>query len=557
MALQKKDREFRLPKISYLDFKTIEMDRVLTGLFERLEHGGYPSVFRDKRELTVDKFVDDILDANDKFLGFTQHRDMVVRWVETHLMDIVNRGKKNAAVAGPRPLHGYTYRFRNPNHSRDYGAAQHLYQMLHHARHLAGHKAIEHLKSFFFDGFDKLTRELNDKALTDIETATLLHFLSQRKDTADTRARGDRFSPMCIGSADLMAEDIQRLLFYKPFMPRSVMVEYLKVLLSFHLALYHIRLLKLLPAWQRIEGANSLCAESACPMRPREEREPQGDCPYKLALFVDLSGSAETATAALAERSADGYYRRIPGFVRAYFVAKKLDEFSEHLVRRGKLIRPLNSVFSVGELYGLQGAPFAEERDKFFGERLAGLLESLSEGDAGLDAEVEAITKMGLSDFETYIEILVALRGAFHRKYIIESLDATMLKNKSGALLAQTRARNAPRRFALESRLLEVLLQIAVLRPGGDQGYFTSEMRIDDLLSFLRERYGLYIDQLPPGEGFSAPTIDERKALRSNVQAFTGRLREIGFYRDLSDAYVTQTVVPRYTIAERNEGAHA
>jgi hypothetical protein len=557
MALQKKDREFRLPKISYLDFKTIEMDRVLTGLFERLEHGGYPSVFRDKRELTVDKFVDDILDASDKFLGFTQHRDMVERWVETHLMDIVSRGKKNAAVAGPRPLHGYTYRFRNPKHSRDYGAAQHLYQMLHHARHLAGHKAIEHLKSFFFDGFDKLTRELNDKALTDIETATLLHFLSQRKDTADTRAGGDRFAPVCVGSADLMAEDIQRLLFYKPFMPRSVMVEYLKVLLSFHLALYHLRLLKLLPAWQKLEGANSLCAESACPMKPREQREPQGDCPYKLGLLVDLSGSAESPTAALAERSTDGYYRRIPGFIRAYFVAKKLDEFSEHLVRRGKLIRPLNSVFSVGELYGLQGEPFAEERNKFFGERLAGLLESLSEGDAGLDAEVEAITKMGLSDFETYIEILVALRGAFHRKYIIESLDATMLKNKSGALLAQTRARNAPRRFALESRLLEVLLQIAVLRPGGDQGYFTGEMRIDDLLAFLRERYGIYIDQLPPGDGFSTPTIDERKALRSNVQAFTGRLREIGFYRDLSDAYVTQTVVPRYTIAERAEGTSA
>ena len=555
MALQKKDREFRLPKVTYLDFKTIEMDRVLTGLFERLEHGGYPSVFRDKRELTVDKFVDDILEANDRFLGFAQHREIVTRWVETHLMDIVNRGRKNAAVAGPRPLHGYTYRFRNPKHSRDYGAAQHLYQMLHHARHLSGHKAIEHLKAFFFDGFDKVTRELNDRALTDIETATLLHFLSQRKDTADTRAGGDRFAPVCIGSADLMAEDIQRLLFYKPFMPRSVMVEYLKVLLSFHLALYHLRLLKLLPAWQKLSGANALCAETACPMKPREQSQPQGDCPYTLGLFVDLSGSAESPTAALAERSADGYYRRIPGFVRAYFVAKKLDEFSEHLLRRGKLIRPLNAVFSVSELYGLQGEPFAEERDKFFGERLAGLLESLSDGESGLDAEVEAITKMGLSDFETYIEILVALRGAFHRKYIIESLDATMLKNKAGALLAQTRARNAPRRFALDSRLLEVLLQIAVLRPGGDKGYFTGEMRIDDLLAFLRERYGLHIDQLPPGEGFGAPTIDERKALRSNVQSFTGRLREIGFYRDLSDAYVTQTVVPRYTIEEKTEGA--
>lgn len=557
MALQKKDREFRLPKISYLDFKTIEMDRVLTGLFERLEHNGYPSVFRDKRELTVDKFVDDILEANDKFLGFAHHRDIVTRWVETHLMDIVNRGRKNAAVAGPRPLHGYTYRFRNPKHSREYGASQHLYQMLYHARNQSGQHAIEHLKAFFFDGFDKVTRELNESALTDIETATLLHFLSQRKDTADTRAGGDRFAPVCIGAADLMAEDVQRLLLYKPFMPRAVMVEYLKVLLSFHLALYHLRLLKLLPAWQKLKGANGLCADSTCPMKPRETIAPQGDCPYTLGLFVDLTGSADSPSSKLAERSADSYYRRIPSFVRSYFAAKKLDEFSEHLVRRGKVVRPLNAVFSVGELLGLQAEPFATEREKFFGERLSGLLESLDDGEAGLPQEVQDITKLGLSDFETYIEVLVALRGAFHRGYIIESLDATMLKNRPGALLAQTRARNAPRRFTLDSRLLEVLLQVAVLRPGGDWGYHTGEMRIDDLLTFLRERYGLYIDQVPASEGFATPSIEERKALRNNALAFTSRLREIGFYRDLSDAYVTQTVVPRYTIAQQQEGERA
>lgn len=557
MALQKKDREFRLTKISYLDFKYIEMDRVLTGLFERLEHSGYPSVFRDKRELTVDKFVDDIIEASNKFVGFAQHREMVKRWVETHLMDIVNRGRRNQAVAGPRPLHGYTYRFRNPKHSRDYGAAQHLYQMLHHARHQSGQHAIEHLKLFFFDGFNRVTRELDESSLADIETATLLHFLSQRKDTADTRAGGDRFPPLCLGSADLLAEDVQRLLFYKPFIPRAVMVEYLKLLLSFHLALYHLRLLKLLPAWQRLLGANSLCNDANCPMKPREMLAPQGDCPYQLGLFVDLTGKADSAAASLAGQSADGYFRRIPSFIRSYFAARKLDEFSEHLVRRGKLIRPLNSAFTVGELFGLQSEQFADERDKFFGERLSGLLESLSDDAAGLDAEVETLTRMGLSDFETYIEILVSLRGAFHRQYIVQAFDATMQKNRPGALLAQPRAKNAPRRFVLESRLLEVLLQIAVLRPGGDQEYHTGEMRIDDLLTFLRERYGLYIDQLPAGEGFGSPSIEDRKALRANVQAFTARLREIGFYRDLSDAYVTQTVVPRYTIAENTEGAKA
>lgn len=557
MALQKRDREFRLPKVSYLDFKFIEMDRVLTGLFERLEHGGDPSIFKDKRELTVTKFVDDILEAKHKFLGFGLHREMVERWVETHLMDIVNRGKRNQAVAGPRPLHGYTYRFRNPKHSRDYGASQHLYQMLTHARDLLGHKAIEHLKIFFFDGFDKVTRELDDSCLTDIETATLLHFLSQRKDTADKRSSGERFPPACIGAADLMAEDIQRLLFYKSHMPRSVMVEYLKLLLSFHLALFHLRLLKLLPSWQKLEGANALCAETTCPMRPRSEKEPQGDCPYRLGLFVDMTGGGKGDVAALAVQSADAYFRRIPSFIRAYFMAKKLDEFATYLQIRGKLLRPVNTAITLGELFALQGPNFTEEREKFFGGRLPELLNSLADDAEGQDPQIASLTKMGLSDFETYIEILVALRGVFHRNYIVDSLDATMQKNRAGALLSQARSKNAPRRFVVDSRLLEVLLQLAVLRPGGDKGYFTGEMRIDELLAFLRDRYGLYIDRLPPGEGFGPASIDTHKALRTNTHAFTARLREIGFYRDLSDAYVTQTVVPRYSIPEFSEGVRA
>ena len=47
---------------------------------------------------------------------------------------MVSRGKPSQAVAGLRPLHGFTYRFRNARRSRSYGADEQLYEMLSHAR---------------------------------------------------------------------------------------------------------------------------------------------------------------------------------------------------------------------------------------------------------------------------------------------------------------------------------------------------------------------------------------------------------------------------------------
>ncbi|MEB3215636.1 MAG: hypothetical protein VKN72_05160 [Nostocales cyanobacterium 94392] len=51
-----------------------------------------------------------------------------------------------------------------------------------------------------------------------------------------------------------------------------------------------------------------------------------------------------------------------------------------------------------------------------------------------------------------------------------------------------------------------------------------------------------------PADGFGEASILDQQALRKNITAFKTRLREIGFFQDLSDAYITQTVTPRYTI---------
>lgn len=553
MALSKRDQEFRLTKISYLDFKMIEADRLMTALFMRLAHNGYGSRLRKRVDKTLDDFVNEFCEHPEKFTGFATYRDIVSRWVETDLLDIVNRGRANQAIAAPRPLHGFTYRFRNPRHSRAYGTDQHIYELLYHARAGSGQGALEQLKAFCFEGYDPVTERPLPEHILDVETQALLHLSEQVEDARDTQGGRDSYPPLCLGAADLLADDVKRLLFYQRFIPRSVMVDYLKILLCFHLALYHLRLFKLLPALLRRHGADPTCAPTACPMNPRNLTDPHGDCPYRIGLVLDVASQPNTSMARLAERSADVHYRRLPAFIKAYFATRKLDEFATDLMRRSRLGRPAAGYFTVGEVLQLLEPMHQEERDKFFGQRIYGLIQDATNGlDTDLDPELKAVTEMGLSEFDTYIEMLVALRGAFHRQYLIKCLDSLLLKNRPGALLTQGRTKNAPRRFVCDSRLLEVLLQIAVLRPGGTLGYYTGEMRLDELLVFLRQRYGLYIDQLPPGDGFTTSSIADRQALRSNLQAFIARLQEVGFYRDLSDAYITQTITPRYQIAMDN-----
>lgn len=557
MAIQGRDKEFRIPKVTYVDHTHIEIDRVLTLLFPRLRFDGHASRRPPRMsELSLEEFTKEFLEHPEWFDGFAQHPDVVRKWIETDLMDMVNRGRPNQAIASPRPLHGNTYKFRNAKHTRDYGAADQLYWMLYYARRGRGQTVRDALKRFFFLGIDLNTDRYNPQVAVDVETQALLRLDQQvTGDMRDSRVP-TRFPPLCIGQADFLADDIRRLLVYEKYIPRSVLVDYLKTLLAFHLALYHLRLLKLLPALVRQRSDDAICVK--CPVDP-DQALPHGNCPYRIGLVVDMGDPTNAHMMELAWRSADTHYRRIAKYVEAQYITKKLDEFADYLTSKlGKLAMPTAGYFSVGQVLQFLQAKHSTERDAYFKARLASLIEESKpskskENKSGktedVDPEIRRVLDMGLEDFETYIEILVALRGKFHRERITKCLDAFLMKNSKSGLMAQARPKGSPRYFCMGSRLLEVLLQIAVLTPHGTS-FKTREIRIEELLQFLRERYGIYIDQLPADDGFEQTSILDRQALRQNVEAFKTRLREIGFFQDLSDAYITQTVTPRYTITQ-------
>lgn len=538
MALTGVHGKFHHPGVSHIDYKTLDMDRVLTAFLARLWHRGLPSRLSRVRNLDVDTFVDLFLDNPDVFEGFDP--DTTTRWVSTHLLDMVSRGRAGEAVAGPRPLHGLSYRFRNSRKSRPYGADEQLYEMLHPQQS----NVLAELSGYFFSDVDRVTGAINPGPDTDVETQALLHMVSkafgQVEDRADESKPRKPYPPLCAEPARLLAEDVMALLHHQNHMPRTVLVDYLKVLFAFHLSLYHLRMVKLLPRSVADGAVDPSCA------RGHEGSGTADRCPYRVQLFVAAESGSEAPAAALAEHSASTWYRRIPAFVQATYTVKKLDEFAEHLVhKRRKLKYPQSrAYFSVAEVLALRGKNHRSERDSFFGQRLNSVLDEEDE----LPEEMKQIVDLKLDPFDEYIEALMHYKGGYHRRQIVECLDSLLLKNRPGALLAQPRGKRGTRRFVLDARMLEVLLQVTLVRPGPDGHWRTASMRVDEFLAHLRLRYGIHIDRLPQGDGFSGAQLDDQTALRANSDAFLHRLREIGYYQDMSDAYFTQTITPRYAI---------
>ena len=251
----------------------------------------------------------------------------------------------------------------------------------------------------------------------------------------------------------------------------------------------------------------------------------------------------------LARHSADVHYRRIPRYVQSHYLVRKLDEFATYLSRKlGKAAVPAGGKFGVDDLLKLLEPPYAGERESYLQDApgRASSRTPVEPSSDESDPEIRRVTEMGLSDLEMFVEVLMAMRGTYHRRYITEFLDS-VFKRRDAGLMHQPK--RGARRFVLSSHLLEVLLQIAVLESSGS-GFATRELLVDELLTFLCERYGIYVDRLPPGDGFGTPSINDLAALRRRTgKDFENRLREIGFFRDLSDAFVTQTISPRYTIS--------
>ena len=532
MKLRKQDQEFRNPKVFYPDHKGIDLDRVLINLFLLLKCDGRRPATRGRQKTEFEK-VDVHLDSLATMTGvkgFEEHREMARRWLEADIFDLVNRGRPTQAIASLRPLHLDAHKIRVAKHCRDYNHADALYAMLEYGEQ----QTLKDLRSYLDLGRNPVTKRYDGKTELDLETLTVLKLVEGLPDMYPSAEKVTPYPPTCIGQSRMLADDIQRLLAYRNEVPRPVMIDYLKTMLGLHLGLYTLRVARQLPGWIAAKEAHAACRD--CPVHGHMAK-PFAECPYNVSLTVDMGDDYRSRMAQIAQESAAAESDGLLDFVRAIFAMNQLLRYAreEHLTDD-----PM-------DVPGILASP-PEVFESDFKASLKQLLQLNSDNEQ-LPPEIQAILDVGLSSFETFIEIVTHVRQKHHISYLVEMVDKLFQKNGQFGSLVQGRSTRNPRRWHLGGRLLEVLVQLAVLKVDEGQGqrqFYTEPILIDDFLLWVENRYGFVIAPATNSSGRQPVTLDEHRAFRDNVRALKDRLREIGFYDYLSDAYNAQTVRPRY-----------
>lgn len=519
IKMNKDESVFRNELIYTVDAKAINIEYTLINLFMILRYNGQKprQLARGKGKSLVEvshlNNALSVLEKENKVIGYSDNSEAIEPWIRNNFVNMAFRGKiDKEKVASLRPIHLESYRVKNASVARDYNSADQVYLML-----SANPQVKDDLKKFLIEGWDATTDTLNSLDNLDIDSLGMLNIIPKvtPRFVLDTSTSLNRIEPLLKKQAELFCDDIRRLLVYKEEIPRSVLVDYLKTIISFHMALYTQKLVHLLP--EMVDNGTS---------------EVKDDW----SIVIDTTDDFESKVSAYAIEDADRLYNSIYNYIVATFKVNMTLEFlglnKDNSANLNKALEELKKS--------------SAEKETYFKAKYNIFYKDLDEEDRLL---VNDITKYEDTYFDKYLAII--LNSKAKRQFIeYRRLLANLSQNNSDrGFMAQGRSKKHPRRFVMGTRLLETLVQIMVLESQDDH-FITRSLSIEELMNRIRERYGLIINGITEPK-FRDANINTHLAFKENVEAFKQKLRQIGFYDDLSDAYILQKVRPRYQLNQQ------
>ncbi len=517
IKLNKEESVFRNELIFTADAKAVNIDNTLVNLFMLLKHNGIRPRQRARAGenvfITMDilKNVFSKLESEGSIIGYKENSTAVVNWLRCNLVNMVNRGKiDQEKISSLRPIHLESYRVRNAANTRDYFTADQVYLMLG-----VNPTIKEELKEFLGEGWDKTTGKIISNNNLDVDSLALLHVIKNvNPGLLESSSSLNQIEPLLKSQAELYCEDVRRLLVYKRLIPRNVLIDYLKTITSFHLSLYIQKLICYLP--KMIDNGTI-----------------EVDDNWNVVL--DATDNFDSKISKISTKDSESLVNSIYDYIKA--------TFQINAALRYLSLDKTNSENLKKAVHVLKNRP--SDFETYFKVVWDHIYFSLESEDKVL---IDEMVKYEDNYFDRYIELIVRARGLYQYKYHIQLIDNLCQKNNERGFLAQGRSTKHPRRFVVGTRLLESLVQILVLSVKDDK-FQTNSLSIEELITKLKERYGIIINGQNETR-FENIDLNTNLAFKENFEAFKLKLRQIGFYNDLSDAYILQRIRPRYELKD-------
>ena len=246
VKLKKGTVPFRNPQLLAVDTKRVVLERVLTNLFRLIYADGAVIKSRFKKEHNMESLQVNVignLEEEGHIIGASEHPDAVQDWLRSSLVELVSRGnltKEN--IASLRPVHLLSFRIQNRKYCRDYSTADQLYLML-----KSSPEILNSLREYLRIGWDLGQKSIVPSMVNDVDTLAVLLMTSKFEDIQEPNKTLSNVKPLLEKQTDLFNDDIRRLLAYQNVLPRTVFIDYFKILCGMHLALYTMKLVYLLP----------------------------------------------------------------------------------------------------------------------------------------------------------------------------------------------------------------------------------------------------------------------------------------------------------------------
>lgn len=535
MALDRKQKAFRYFPIMPIDANNINFEQAVVRLLVLLHTKGKVIAKTNKDTLYPESLVEILKENGHHFEGITDptRERLMKNWISADFATTVVEGKGRqgrARISNLKPLHLSTIKLLDPRiRSQDRDISVFLYNVF---KGTAVASDNDYLMSYLLEGTKRdgqfnLVVDNDKFNELDIETQFLLRLLDNfRVDLPSTNAKlVPDYKFLCEAQQKQFLFDTMKLLVYKDSVPRRELFHYITVLFNFHTALYAMKAYNQINSL--VENGKSKCG-TCVSIKSEADFGKLCKCDFQPKIFVDITLGQDKICDALSKRSIDSDYNEMYRYFKSHYKMVKLAEFAK---TQG------NQEPTVEQLFGFLSNPNVEG---FFTFKLG---EIATDEDLSADPDVQAILAMNISALDKYVEILCNDKSnwknlvARHKKMMKDLCNM----NREDGFLQGGRGRN--RKYVLGNILLEVLVQLAVVS-ADYKGFKTQPITIVSFVEWLKERYGIYINEWPNG----SDSPETAKALTNNFNALKDRLRQLGFYTDLSDASNSQVIKPRFNV---------